>query len=177
MRHDGGVSMAGLRATQIIGALLTSLVLATPAAAQTLPCPAGDPCLINSTVTVPVGTYDIRPRSLSVGNKQITVSGAGELKILAANITFQPGARFIGTGTDGNTRVTLDATGFIDLQTQNTSKSKIDVSGNFGGGTINLHSVGNLTVNGSLHANAANLLGFGGPINIRSETGNVSVGG
>ena len=37
------------------------------------------------------------------------------------------------------TTVTLDATGTIDIQSQGTSKSKIDVSGNFGGGTINLH--------------------------------------
>src|SRR5688572_14538790 len=177
MRHDGGGSMAGLRPGYIIGALLGGLVLAAPAGAQSLPCPAGDPCLINTTTNVAVGVYDIRPRSLSVGNKQITVTGAGELKILAANITFQPGARFIATGTDGNTRVNLDATGFIDLQAQGTSKSKIDVSGNFGGGTITLRANGNVTVNGRLVANAANVLGFGGPVNIRSETGNISVGG
>jgi hypothetical protein len=126
---------------------------------------------------VPVGVYDIRPRSLSVGNKQITISGAGELKILAANVTFQPGARFIATGTDGNTTVTLDATGTIDLQSMGTSKSKIDVSGNFGGGTINLHSVGNLSINGTLISNATNLLGFGGPINVKSDTGNITVTG
>ena len=97
--------------------LLTLFVAAAPAAAQ-LPCanPAADPCVIGSSVTIPVGIYDIRPKSLSVANKQITVGGAGELKILAANITFKPGARFIATGTDGNTIVTLDATGAIDLQ-------------------------------------------------------------
>jgi hypothetical protein len=158
--------------------ILAGLV-AVPASAQTLPCvsPATDPCVINSTATVPVGVYDIRPKSLVVGNKQITVSGAGELKILAANVTFQPGARFIATGTDGNTTVTLDATGTIDLQSQGTSKSKIDVSGNFGGGTINLHSVGNLSVNGTLISNATNLLGFGGPITLLSDTGNVTVTG
>jgi hypothetical protein len=151
----------------------------TAPALAALPCanPAADPCLISSTATIPVGVYDIRPMSLSVANKQITVSGAGELKILAANVTFQPGARFIATGTDGNTTVTLDATGFIDIQSQGTSKSKIDVSGNFGGGTINLHSVGNLSVNGTLIANATNLLGYGGPINIKSDTGNVTITG
>src|SRR5262249_7766808 len=149
------------------------------ALAATLPCanPAADPCLISSTATIPVGVYDIRPKSLSVGNKQITISGAGEMKILAANITFQPGARFIATATYGHTTVTLDATGTIDLQSQGTSKSKIDVSGNFGGGTINLHSVGNLSVNGTLIANATNVLGFGGPINVVSDTGDISITG
>jgi hypothetical protein len=158
--------------------LLSTLLVgaAVPAAAQ-LPCPAGDPCFINSTVTIPVGVYDIRPRSLVVGNRTITVSGAGELKILAANVTIQPGGRFVATGTDGNTTVTLDATGTIDLQSQGTSKSRIDVSGNFGGGTINLLAVGNVTVNGTLVANATNLAGFGGPITLRSETGSITVTG
>src|SRR5690242_10837712 len=115
---------------------------AASASAQTLPCvsQATDPCVINSTVNLPVGTYDIRPRSLSVGNKTITVTGATaltpELKILANNITLTPGARFIAGGTDGNTTITLDAAGTLSMQTQGTSGSKIDVSGNFGGGTI-----------------------------------------
>ena len=158
--------------------LFAALLVAAPAAAQ-LPCanPAADPCVIGSTVTIPVGIYDIRPKSLSVANKQITVSGAGELRILAADVVFQPGARFIATGTDGNTTVTLEATGSIDLQSQGTSKSKIDVSGNFGGGTINLHSVGNLSVNGTLVSNATNLTGYGGPINLRSDTGNITITG
>jgi hypothetical protein len=83
----------------------------------------------------PAGTYDIRPRSLSVGNKQLTLTGAGTVKILAKNITFTPGARFISVGTSGNIAVDLEADGFIDIQTQGTSKSKIDTSSNFGGGT------------------------------------------
>lgn len=153
-----------------------ALTIATPAMAA-LPCGNSDPCVLNSTVTIPVGLYDIRPRSLVVGNKQITISGAGEFKILANNVTMQPGARFIATGTDGQTTVSLDAAGTMDIQSQGTSKSKIDVSGNFGGGTINLNSVGNLSINGTLIANASNLLGYGGPINIKSTNGNVSITG
>jgi hypothetical protein len=164
----------------VVGNALLWVLSAVAPAWGALPCAnPSDPavCLINSTVTVPVGIYDIRPKSLSVGNRTITVSGAGELKILAANVTFQPGARFIATGTDGETTVTLDATGTIDIQSQGTSKSKIDVSGNFGGGVINLFAVGNITVNGTLIANATNLLGFGGPITLRSETGSITVTG
>lgn len=162
----------------VVIALLAGLV-AVPASAQTLPCvsQATDPCVINSTVNVAVGTYDIRPKSLSVANKTITVTGAGELKILANNITFQPGARFVVDGTDGNTTITLDAAGTLTLQSQGTSHSKVDVSGNFGGGTINLHSVGDLTVNGTLIANATNTLGFGGNVNVKSDTGNVVITG
>jgi hypothetical protein len=159
-------------------ALLFGLVAAAPAAAQ-LPCvnPAADPCLINSSVDLATGIYDIRPKSLSLGNKQLTITGVGELQILANNITFQPGGRLVADGTEGNTTITLEATGTIDLQSQGTSKSKIDVSGNFNGGTINLHSVGDLSVNGTLIANASNTLGYGGPINVTSDTGNVTITG
>jgi hypothetical protein len=112
-----------------------------------------------------------------VANKQLTITGVGEMKILANNITFQPGGRFVTTGTDGATSITLDAAGFIDIQSQGTSKSKIDVSGNNGGGNIMLHSAGNLTVNGTLIANATNVFGFGGSITLLSDTGNISVTG
>ncbi|MGH7894344.1 MAG: hypothetical protein ACREQL_06725 [Candidatus Binatia bacterium] len=158
-------------------ALLVSAA-AAPAAAQ-LPCqvPGADPCVLTNGTPIPVGINDIRPRSLVVKNKQFDVTGAGELKILANNITFEPGARFISNGTDGNQTITLDATGFLDLQSQGTSKSKIDVSGNFGGGSIILHAVGNLSVNGTLIANATNVLGFGGPISLQSDTGNITVTG
>jgi hypothetical protein len=151
--------------------------VATPAAAQ-LPCasPTGD-CVLASTATVPVGTYDIRPRNLVLQNKTITISGAGLFKVLANNVTIEPGGRFIATGTDGNTQVDFQATGTIDLQSAGTSKSRIDVSGNFGGGSIMLHAGGNVTVIGTLIANATNLLGFGGPISLMSDTGNVVVGG
>ena len=139
--------MVVLRPTIFIGALLWGLIVAAPASAQLLPCvsQATDPCVINSTANIPAGTYDIRPRSLSVANKQLTLTASGTVKILANNITFQPGARFISIGTSGNIAVDLEATGFIDLQTQGTSKSKIDTSSNFGGGDITLHAGTNLT--------------------------------
>src|SRR5262245_61235487 len=178
MQQTGGF-LARVHHGAVGGLILATLMGAGPALAATLPCanPAADPCLISSTATIQTGVYGIRPKSLSVGNKSITIAGAGEMKILANNITFQPGARFIATGTDGNTTVTLDAAGFIDIQSQGTSGSKIDVSGNFGGGTINLHSVGNLSVNGTLISNATNQLGFGGPINVVSDTGNIVITG
>ncbi len=172
------VSRRSNAAAHLAAALAFSAVGVTPAAAA-LPCanPAADPCLISSAATVPVGVYDIRPKSLSVANKTITVSGAGELRILANDITIQPGGRFVASGTDGNTTITLDAAGAISLQSQGTSKSRIDVSGNFGGGTINLHSVGDLSVIGTLIANATNSQGYGGSINVKSDTGNVTIGG
>ena len=162
----------------VLFSFLTIAALAGTAAAQ-LPCatPGADPCVLSSTANIPVGTYDIRPKSLVVTNKQLTITGVGEMKILANNITFQPGGRFVTTGTDGATRITLAASGAIDIQSQGTSKSKIDVSGNDGGGIIDLHSVGNLTVNGTLIANATNLFGFGGSITLTSDTGNISITG
>src|SRR5580765_4830813 len=162
-----------------VGVFLLGLVGARSVAAAPLTCTtsSGDCVLSGSVTTINTGVYDLRPRNLVIPNKQYTISGAGEFKVLAANITSQPGGRLIATGTDGNTTVTLDATGFISLQSQSTSKSKIDVSGNFGGGTINLRAVGDITINGTLIANATNQLGFGGPINIISSTGNVNVTG
>src|SRR5262245_1806312 len=174
MRADGGVSMVVLRPNVFIGALLWGLLVAAPASAQLLPCvsQATDPCVISSTANIAVGTYDIRPRSLSVGNKQLTLTGAGTVKILANNITFTPGARVISIQTTGNIAVDLEATGFIDIQSMGTSKSKIDTSSNFGGGNIMLHAGTNVTVNGPLTANANDPAGaaFGGSVDVLAST-------
>jgi hypothetical protein len=173
--------MSGASARFRLPAVLTVLLLGawgTPAFGA-LPCqsPTADPCVLGSSVTVPVGVYDIRPKSLVLQNKAITVSGVGEFKILANNITIQPGGRFLATTTDGATTVTLDATGFIDIQSQGTSKSKINVTGSTSGGGINLHSGGNLGLNGTLASNATATTGYGGFIFLRSETGNVTITG
>jgi hypothetical protein len=164
--------------TRRLSLLATMVVLAAaPALAVNLPCLNVDPCVINSSSTIPVGLYDIRPRSLVIGNKQLTISGAGEFKVLANNITFQPGARILADSSVNLMTVTLDAAGVMDIQSQGTSKSKIDVSGTDGGGTINLTSVGNLSINGTLISNATTVFGFGGPIAIKSTTGNVTITG
>src|SRR6185436_4820166 len=179
MRDDGGSLKALVRLRSVcgMGALVCSLVAAAPAMAQTLPCasPTGD-CVINPD-NLAVGTYNIRPRNLVIKNKMINVTGSGELKILAANITLQPGARVIAPGVGGNTTtVTLDASGTLDIQTAGTSKSKIDVSNAFNGGTINLNAGGNITDNGTLIANfLTDTYGAGGEINIVSQTGNISI--
>ena len=163
----------------VLLSLLTIFALATSAVAQSLPCanPAADPCTLSSTVNIPVGVYDIRPKSLVVTNKQLTITGVGEMKILANNITFQPGGRFVTTDTDGMTNITLAADGTIDIQSQGTAKSKIDVSGTNAGGSIILHSAGNLSVNGTLLSNSMSLVGFGGSISLTSDNANVSVTG
>src|SRR5262249_22032317 len=117
--------------------------------AATLPCQsAADPCVLGSTATIPVGVYDIRPRSLDIKQKTITISGGGEFRIEAANVLFEPGARMVSTGSDGNLQVVINATGTITLQSQGTSKSRIDVSGNFGGGSITLNANGNIAIGG-----------------------------
>jgi hypothetical protein len=76
-----------------------------------------------------------------------------------------------------NTTVDLEATGFIDIQTMGTSKSKIDTSSNFGGGNITLHAGTNVTVNGPLTTNANDPAGaaFGGSVDIQAATGNISI--
>ncbi len=115
-----------------------ALLILVRTAAALLPCanPAADPCVISSTATIPVGTYDIRPRSLDIKNKTITVAGPGTLTIEATNIIFEAGARVIANDVNGGDSVVLAADGTFTMQSTGTSKSKIDVSGVFGGGTI-----------------------------------------
>jgi hypothetical protein len=165
----------------LLFATLLFLATVVPAAAQTLPCQGGqeaDPCVLGSpTSSIPVGTYDIRPRSLSVTNRQFTVTGTGIFKVLAQNITLQPGARFVVSSNTGNTGITFDAAGTFEMQSQGNSKSKIDVSGNFGGGAILLRAGGDITINGPLTSNATNQLGFGGNVDILSLAGDVTVAG
>ena len=158
--------------------LIGLLALPVLAGAQTLPCqnPAADPCVIAASVTIPPGTYDIRPKSLVIQNKQITL-GVGVFAVSANNVTFQPGARIIATDTNGATSVVIDATGTMDIQSQGTTKSRINVTGGDSGGVILLSAGGNLSLNGNLSANATNLLGFGGNITLHSNTGNVTVTG
>src|SRR4030095_7408468 len=104
MHHTMGGSTIVWR---LLAALLFgSLVVAAPAAAQLLPCQTNqtvDPCFINTTTNIPAGTYDIRPRSLQVGNRALTITGSGEFKVIAQNIVLQPGARIFAAGTPDNT--------------------------------------------------------------------------
>jgi hypothetical protein len=158
---------------------LCALATTAGRAAAALPCQnaLADPCVISSSATIAVGTYDIRPRSLVVNaSKTITLSGTGTFAVLANNITFQAGSRIVNASTGPNVTVTLMATGTISLQSQGTSKSKIDVTGT-DGGNINLIGGGDVSVIGSLTANATNQFGAGGSIIVHSDTGNVTVGG
>jgi hypothetical protein len=165
------------RLLPLAAALVASTAL--PAAAQ-LSCvnPAADPCVIDATANIAVGVYDIRPKSLTVGNKLFTLTGGpGTVHILANDIIFQPGARFVANHTAGLVAVTLEATGAIDLQSQGTSRSRIETSGSGTAGAITLVSGGDLTSNATLLANASSQFGFAGAISLLSMTGNVSVGG
>src|SRR5262245_3087341 len=168
-------------AAGIFAALMVILTSTSAAWAQLncqSPAPA-DPCIIAASANIAAGIYDIRPRSLQVNqSRTLTITGAGTFTILANNIVLQGGGRIISNGTDGNITVNLEANGAIDMLQAGTAKSRVDVSGNFGGGTINLHAKGgNITMNGTLVANATNVLGFGGPINLKSDVGNINVGG
>jgi hypothetical protein len=170
----------------------TLLFLAGPlsAAAQTLPCQGGqeaDPCLLNASAQIPVGSYDIRPRSLSIANKQIAITGVGTFTVLAQNITLQPGARVIAPGVPddpdtpanegGITNVTLDATGMFTMQSSGNTKSKIDTTGTDVGGDISIQAIGLVDIDGSLVANSTKQFGSGGYIEVWSVAGDVTIGG
>jgi hypothetical protein len=158
----------------------TTTTVTTTSTTTTLPslCPAAqDPCILGDSVTIPAGLYDIRPRSLDIKNKAITVSGSGMFEIEATNILFEPGARLIDNEPNGNISFTLVADGTFTTQSQGTSKSRIDVSGDLGGGTIDITAGGDVSIDGALLANASNTLGYAGSISLTSTAGNVSITG
>lgn len=154
-------------------AVLRSIALAD------LPCtdPAADPCVLDATVTIPVGTFDIRPRSLDIKNKTITISGAGTFAVTATNIVLEPGARVVGNDPNGDSTITLEADGTFTMQSAGTSKSRIDASGVLSGGSITVSGGGDVTIDGSLTANASDLSGYGGSLTVMSNTGNISITG
>lgn len=155
-------------------------IVTTSTTTTTLPplCPpAQDPCVLNDSVTIPAGLYDIRPRSLDIKNKTITVAGSGVFGIAAANILLEPGARLVSNEPNGDITFAVVADGTFTTQSQGTSKSRIDVSGDLGGGNVDITAGGDVSVDGAILANASNTLGFGGSITLTSNTGNVSITG
>src|SRR5262252_5047190 len=107
--HMRGASGAGgVRRPGVAGGV-AAVVLAIVSAGRALaalPCqsPIADPCVLPSQTTIPVGVYDIRPRSLDV-QRQITVSGIGDFAIYAANITLEPLGTFNVSDTTGSTSI------------------------------------------------------------------------
>jgi hypothetical protein len=69
------------------------------------------------------------------------------------------------------------ADGTFTTQSQGTSKSRIDVSGDLGGGNVAITAGGDVSINGALLTNASNTLGFAGTITITSNNGNVGITG
>src|SRR5690348_14916898 len=157
--------------TVLLASVFVAL-LGSSAHAQ-LPCadPAADPCVLGNSVTIPIGTYDIRPRSLDVKNKAMTIGGVGAFAILATNIVLEPGARLLGNDPNGGSAITLQADGTLTMQSAGTSKSHIDVSGVLAGGNIELMAGGDVTIDGSLSANATDTSGYGGSIDVTSTGG------
>src|SRR5262249_23817624 len=135
-----------------------TLLTALPAAgADVLPCavPGGDPCLISSQVSIPVGIYDITPRSLII-TRALNITGIGDLAITAANVTLGPLGRINVIDTTGRTNVALAATGTLTMQSDATGRSHIDVSGS-DAGNIDLDAAGDITINGVLISQASGL--------------------
>jgi len=169
---------AGPSAAQAPPPTTTTVTTSTTTTTRPLLCPpAQDPCTVDSSVTIPPGVYDIRPRSLDIKNKTITVSGAGAFEIDAANILLEPGARVVDNEPNGSVTFTFMADGTFTTQSQGTSKSRIDVSGDLGGGNVAITAGGDVSINGALLTNASNTLGFAGTITITSNNGNVGITG
>ncbi|HEV7735569.1 MAG TPA: hypothetical protein VGR62_25565 [Candidatus Binatia bacterium] len=164
-----------------IAVMLGGLGAAAPANAQcntTQLCPAGaNPCNITAACTVNAGTvFDIRPRALVIKEGKTLMIGVGTspLTIKAGSILFEKGSKIQATGTTGamgsGGAVVLQSTTTFTMQSQGSTNSRIDVTGEISGGSVEITATGAVDINGLVQANATSPNGFGGLIDIVSET-------
>jgi hypothetical protein len=181
-----------LRALRGIGlalaVMLGTLGSASPADAQCnatqLCAPGANPCEITAACTVPAGaTFDIRPRALIVREgKALTVgTGAAPLTIRAGSILFEKGGRILVNGTTGSMGsgggVILQATTTFTMESQGGTNSRIEVVGESSGGTVEITAGGAVSINALILANSSSPNGFGGLIDVVSETSTVEFHG
>ncbi len=181
-----------LRALRGVGlalaVVLGTLGAASPADAQCnatqLCAPGANPCEITSACTVPAGAvFDIRPRAFIIREgKALTIGqGTAPLTIRAGSILFEKGGRILATGLTGSMGsgggVILQATTTYTMQSQGSTNSRIDVNGESSGGTVEITAGGAINMNALILANSSSPNGFGGIIDVVSETSTVEFHG
>ena len=164
-----------LRAT-IVGFVLVAGIV-RPAGATTANdvCPGiPDPCILDRALKVDAGsTLDFGGAELRMTARAELDVGGGTMTIKARQLTMQPGAHLLGaSGT-----IAVSTTGDIQVQSNSTTVSRLDVSdGVIGGGEIDLISGGAISVNGVLFAKGTNTEADGGTLDIEAQ-GDVSIAG
>src|SRR5262249_6245094 len=139
---------------------------------------AADPCVLNSVLTVsPGSTLDFGTRKFQVGAAgALHVNGDDTLTIHAGTGELPAGARhrkLTPSATAANRP--LHTSGAI-LMRKSTSKSKIDVSADNGGGIITLEANGNVSLDGDLLAKGTTTESDAGTLDI-SAGGDVTITG
>jgi cysteine-rich repeat protein len=122
-------------------------------------CPAQGACTITRDVDIAGNcTLDFGTRDVAVGeNHKITVVSGGALTIQAGSFTMLPGAfidgRVHAAAEDaGAGSISVQTTGDVVLQRRGVRRARIDVSGSFAPGTIDITAGGSVDVRGPLTA-------------------------
>jgi hypothetical protein len=156
--------------------LLPVLLLLLPSAARAvLPlCAANaNPCVVLNTVNVASGSvFDLAGRDLIINaGKNVNVTGAGLITILANNVTFQDSAKILANGsTEDGGEVNILADGVVSM----AASSRIDVNSGFAG-SIDIAAT-TFTLLGELRATSTTRDGDGGLVTIIT-TGAANIGG
>jgi hypothetical protein len=168
-----------LRARQLLRLVGFVLVagIARPARATTANdvCPGvPDPCILDRALKVDAGsTLDFGGAELRMTGHASLDVGGGTMTIKARQLTMQPGAHLLGaSGT-----IAVTTTGDIQVQSNSTTLSHLDVSdGSFGGGEIDLISGGAIAINGVLFAKGTSTEADGGTLDIEAQ-GDITIAG
>jgi cysteine-rich repeat protein len=148
-----------------LGSLIVALV-GSPVRATTVQdlCgnPVPDPCRITAYHAVDPGSVlDFHPGALILAANGILDAGAGQMGIVARDVTLGAGSRLLAAGGRiavlAEDRITVDAA------------ARIDVSATGGGGAIVLFTLGDVLVDGALRARGIGIPAFGGSISVAAN--------
>ncbi len=158
-------SLAPSRPGTVAMLLVATFAAVTPAGATTaddLCPPATNPCVIASSATITDGSVlDFGDRDVVVNQGRVLEVGFGAMVISARSLVLAPKAKLLATGGG---LISVQVTGSIDLQRAGSDRSRIDVSGDFGGGVIELLAGDDVLVNGDLVARSILFDADGGEI-------------
>ena len=142
-------------------------------------CPAAqDPCVVNKTITLtPSSVIDLAGRALQLGAAARITIGAGDVQILAGPVRLLAGARITGSAGAAASTLEIDATGSIALEASGSNKSRIDLSGDFTGGSITLNAGGPITLAGDIISDGRDNEASGGAITLDSTSGDILITG
>lgn len=169
---------------------LLACLLVVPAAhatvADDLCAPAADPCIVNTSVALGIGsTIDVGSRTLVLGASARVTLASGQTFVRAGSMRLLPGARITGATTNLFSDLTIDVAGDFELQGAGSLRARIDLSNVLEAGVLTLNAGGTVRLDGEIAATGtgndasgglvlvtagADLLAGGGSIVLRSSS-------